>query len=119
MDQIAELMTASPLATISGDALVAQASRLMGEQSVSHLLVFDDERLVGVVCVCDLDRADTGTLVRACVTRAPLTLDAGVSVGEAAHVMREEGINCLPLTRQVGHRRDRDDQRFATRRCAR
>jgi len=97
MRRVSELMTGAPLVTIGQQSPVSNAVRLMAEHAVSHLLVLEGDRLVGVVCACDIDRAPSSGLVGSCMSRDLRTLDVGASAFEAASRMLREGLSCLPV----------------------
>jgi predicted transcriptional regulator len=99
MRSVEHVMTHPPLVTMRSDSAVSEAIGLMAERDVSHVLVVDGEALLGVVCICDLERAEYGGSIGTCVSSAPLTLDAAASTFEAARCMIEQGISCLPITR--------------------
>ncbi len=54
--RVAEVMTAKPL-TIAGNALAAEAVRIMNERSITTLFVVDDDRPVGIIRLHDCLRA--------------------------------------------------------------
>ena len=99
MQSVEHVMTRPPLITMRPERAVSEALGLMAERDVSHVLVLEGEALLGIVCMCDLERADYGESIGACVSSAPLTLDATATTFEAARCVLEEGISCLPITR--------------------
>ena len=99
MQHVAEIMAKSPLLTIEPSVRVAQALRLIGEHDVSHLIVIEGQTLLGVVCICDLDGADSSGVVSACMSASPLAIDADANVVEAARCMIDHGVSCLPVMR--------------------
>jgi signal-transduction protein with cAMP-binding, CBS, and nucleotidyltransferase domain len=96
MRKVSEVMTGAPLVTADGATLVSRAAHLLAERAVSHLLVVEDGRLVGVVCACDLDRARALLPIAAVMSR-PRTVDVEATTFEAAGTMLREGIGCLPV----------------------
>ena len=93
-----------PVANVMSRALITvppQTSRLdaagvADEEGVHHLLVVDGDDLVGVVCEHDLDLAAPMARVEHCM-KVPSTIDADATLTEAARMMRELAIGCLPV----------------------
>lgn len=97
MINVAEIMTRRPLVTIDPHANVAQATALIRDSGVSHLLVTDHGALLGVVCRCDLDEASELDAIANRMTHHPLCLEPGCSAAEAAALMRMEDVSLLPV----------------------
>lgn len=96
----------SPVAAIPPETTLADAYRMMREKGIRHLLVFDGERVVGVVTDRDLRLATSalapspfppGSRIESVMIRDPLTADPSDPVEDAARVMRERKIGCLPV----------------------
>src|SRR5664280_3830110 len=96
----------SPAVAISADTTLQDAYRTMREQGIRHLPVLAGEKLVGVVTDRDLRLATSalapspfppGSLVSAVMSRKPVTADASDPVEDAARIMRERKIGCLPI----------------------
>ncbi|MBB6646730.1 CBS domain-containing protein [Halobellus sp. MBLA0160] len=89
------------LVTVSPDASVAEAARLMRERDVNALLVPTTE--VGIVTSTDVidtvaEDLDPGeTPVSAVMTEAVETVPPGVRLTEAAAMMETLGISHLPV----------------------
>jgi CBS domain-containing protein len=90
-------MTAVPVVTVGPATVMAEVARRMDQQGVSHLVVVERGRVVGVVCACDLDRAELGAKVGDHMARPPRTLPLGTSVFAAARDMIEHDLGCLPV----------------------
>jgi predicted transcriptional regulator len=98
MTAISSLMTHDRLVTIGPDALVAEAARTIADAGISHLLVTGDgEHVLGVFCVCDLDRAPSRTPLRQHIQREPVTVEASTDVAEVAEIMISSNVSCLPV----------------------
>jgi acetoin utilization protein AcuB len=103
---VRDIMT-SPAVAISPDTTLQNAYRTMQEKGIRHLPVIDEERLVGVITDRDL-RLATSTLaatpfppggkVSAVMRKALFTADPADPVEDAARIMREKKIGCLPVT---------------------
>jgi len=96
----------SPAFAIAPDTTLQDAYRMMQEKSIRHLPVLDGERLVGVITDRDL-RLATSTLaaipfppggrVAEVMHREPLVADPCDPVEDAARIMRDRKIGCLPV----------------------
>jgi acetoin utilization protein AcuB len=107
-----ELMTTT-LVTISSDDLLGTVSDIFARTRFHHLLVIEDQRLVGVLTDRDLFKAlspnigsasetskDLATLrkhVHQIMTRNPITLGSGADVYDAVKILNEKRISCLPI----------------------
>ncbi|MEK6206622.1 MAG: CBS domain-containing protein [Chloroflexota bacterium] len=106
---VGDVMTLGAL-TISADAGLHQAVRLMDEYRVRGLAVVDtDESLVGVISQSDLVRARVAAdvwdswrslAVRYLMTTPAVTAPTSMTLSEAARLMEEKGIHRLVI---VGH----------------
>ncbi len=111
--RVCECMTHRPT-TLRADAPVWAAAELMKARKIRHLPVLDERgRLEGVVSDRDLRRVVLDTAVRdrpgaradtlrrlplrAVMTWAVVTASPSMDLGEAARVMHEERIGCLPV----------------------
>ena len=96
----------SPVAAVPPEATLEECYRMMREKGIRHLLVFDGERVVGVVTDRDLRLATSalarspfppGSRVDSVMIRDPLTAGPSDPVEDAARIMRERKIGCLPV----------------------
>lgn len=94
---VAYLMTNEGLVTIEPHTAVSVAVRAVIDAGISHLLVTEREALVGLVCLCDLDQARTGSTVADCMSRGPVTVEPTTPAVTAGQLMLERGISCLPV----------------------
>ncbi len=96
----------SPVITISTGATLEEANTLMWEQGIRHLPVVEGGRVVGILTDRDV-RLATSELspmpykpqarVEEVMTTPVLTADPMDPVEEAARVMRDRKIGCLPV----------------------
>ncbi len=102
---VRDIMT-SPVAAVPPGATLEDAYRMMQEKQIRHLLVFDGDRVVGVVTDRDLRLATSalsaapfppGSRVGSVMVRSPVTAAPDDPVEDAARVMRERKIGCLPV----------------------
>jgi acetoin utilization protein AcuB len=110
---VSSIMSKSVVTVSSGDSLL-DATRVLKEKRIKHLPVLDrNGALVGVVTDRDLKRAsasDATTLevhellylldkvqIESVMTRRPATLSPAATVEEAAKLMVERKIGCLPV----------------------
>ena len=96
----------SPVVSVSPGTTLADAYRTMREKGFRHLVVLDGERLAGVVTDRDLRLATSALAPAPCPADAsvaavmcaePRTANAQDAVEDAARVMRERKIGCLPV----------------------
>lgn len=112
---VQDWMTRNPI-SITGKTTLPQAHRLMKENSIRHLPVVDNDRLVGIVTLGDVRQAsasDAPSLsifelqyilarcqVREIMTRNPITATPTTAVAHAARLMLEHEIRGLPVIEQ-------------------
>ena len=106
-------MTKNPV-TISPDANVVEASELMKKEKVHRLPVLDkDKKLVGVISEKDILFASPSPAsslsihemayllskltVRKLMTKDPVTITKDTTVEEAARLMVDQDLSCLPV----------------------
>lgn len=96
----------SPVVAISPDTTLQDAYRTMHEKGIRHLPVIENDKLVGVITDRDLRLATSalapvpfppGSQVSAVMCQRPLTTDALDPVEDAARIMWEQKIGCLPV----------------------
>jgi acetoin utilization protein AcuB len=103
---VQDIMT-SPVVAISPDISLQDAYQTMQEKGIRHLPVLNGKKLVGVITDRDLRLATSalapkpfppGAKVSAVMCKFPFTADPADPVEDAARVMRERKIGCLPVT---------------------
>jgi acetoin utilization protein AcuB len=115
--KIHQIMTRQTI-TIGMDDNVRRVRDLFEEHGFHHLLVVEKGRLVGVISDRDLLRnvspfigklsersQDAATLnrrVHQIMTRKPVTISSEMEVEDAAHVMLEHRVSCLPVVTEDG-----------------
>jgi len=96
----------SPAVTVSADTTLENAYRTMREKGIRHLPVLEEGRLVGVITDRDLRLATSvlapspfspGSRVSGVMCTRPLTADPTDPIEDAARIMRERKIGCLPV----------------------
>ncbi|HET7453592.1 MAG TPA: CBS and ACT domain-containing protein [Thermoanaerobaculia bacterium] len=96
----------SPVAAVSPDTTLEDCYRAMRERDIRHLVVRDGDRVLGVVTDRDLRLATSvlaprpfapGSRVDSVMVRDPETARPEDPVEDAARVMRERKIGCLPV----------------------
>jgi acetoin utilization protein AcuB len=96
----------TPALTIVPETTLQEAYRIMTEKHIRHLPVLDSGKLIGVVTDRDLRLATSALApipfppacrVDAVMSREPLTADPMDPVEDAARIMRERKIGCLPV----------------------
>ena len=105
--EVASLCKREPV-TISPQASVQDAARLMNQQKVSSLLVVDREHLLGIITDSDMRRrvvaegASASTTVASAMTASPLTVHSESFVFEALLLMTRHNIHHLPVMANNG-----------------
>ncbi len=104
-NRLSDIMTIRPI-SVSPDATVQEAGRLMHEKTISCLPVADETGLVGILTTGDLAgrvvAAGRGpdTPIREVMTADPLTLPPDALVFDALLAMGERQIGHLPIAEQ-------------------
>ena len=109
---VASVMT-SRLITVAANASVAEARELLQQNGIHHLLVMHEQRVVAVLSDRDILRSispyvgslseqtrDVRSLLRPVFQLAsyhPITVSPDASVLEAAALMLDHAISCLPV----------------------
>lgn len=102
---IREIMK-SPVTVITPETTLLSACKLLQEEGIRHLPVVVQGRLVGVLTDRDLRFATSALCpsphsatdsVECAMSPSPLTADPGDPIEDAARVMREKKIGCLPV----------------------
>lgn len=107
MNTVRELIRSRPkltLITIQPDALMAEAMRVMLDQGIHSLLVFENNKMIGIVTDRDFSRKvlahgldQTTTTVEAVMSRQVITVDPEASMMETMRLMSEHGFRQLPV----------------------
>jgi CBS domain-containing protein len=97
---VEELMT-SPVQTVSPDATLAEASRLLDEKGIGSLVVGDD-RLDGIITETDVvaavgDELDPSTPVSELMSDPVVTIKGSETLRTAAERMGQNGVKKLPV----------------------
>ncbi len=99
-------MMRSPVVTLPPDASLQEACALFTGRGFRHLPVMEGGRLVGVLTDRDLRWATSALCpeprkledpVRSAMSQPPITIDPLDPVEDAARIMREHKIGCLPV----------------------
>jgi CBS domain-containing protein len=105
--RIRELMTENPR-TVSSDATVVEAARVMRDDDVGLVPVVDGDRLVGTVTDRDIairvvaDERDPSTTVREIASTDLVTIDPEQDLGEALRLMAQHQVRRLPVVEEDG-----------------
>jgi acetoin utilization protein AcuB len=74
-----------------------EAVELVRRSGAEHVLVIDDQALVGILCACDLRGARLDDRVAACMSSPVVTVRPDVGVDEAAATLVAYSVGCLPV----------------------
>jgi CBS domain-containing protein len=105
---IRELMTENPK-TVSSDATVVEATRVMRDDDVGLVPVVDGDRLVGTVTDRDIairvvaeERDANSTAVREIASTDLVTIDPEQDLDEALRLMAQHQVRRLPVVEEDG-----------------
>ncbi|MFH1723084.1 MAG: CBS domain-containing protein [Elusimicrobiota bacterium] len=82
--------------------------RILRERKSGFIVICRDRTVKGLfsardfVAKCVLEGTDPGTPISELMTRDPATVRSDATVGEAAALMREKGVSCLPIVDEEG-----------------
>ena len=115
--KVSEIMR-TVLVTVTMDHTIGQAREIMKMKHIRHLLVMDGSELVGVITDRDVrshlsprvgtpiesksDRATMESKLHQVMTRDPITVSPDTPVAEAASLILEHKIGCLPVIDRGG-----------------
>jgi acetoin utilization protein AcuB len=94
--KVFELMSRQPV-LVAPELSVHESQTLAQERDVHHLLVSEQDALIGMVCLCDLEGLELAAPVGRAVGPNTLCISPAASAAEAASMMEEHGIGCLPV----------------------
>jgi acetoin utilization protein AcuB len=113
-----EIMTAKVI-TIGMDDTLEQIQKLFGKHKFHHVLVLEDEELIGVISDRDVlkeispyintlseDSRARKTLTKKAhqiMTRKPITVKPDMVVEDAASIILTKNISCLPVVSSSGN----------------
>lgn len=113
-----EIMTTKVI-TIGMDDTLGQIQKLFEKHKFHHVLVLEDEELVGVISDRDVlkeispyvntiseDFRARKTLTKKAhqiMTRKPITVEPDILVEDAASIMLKKNISCLPVVSPLGN----------------
>jgi acetoin utilization protein AcuB len=96
MTLVSQAMNRS-VVTVEPEASLADAVALVRRTGAEHVLVVEDQVLVGLLCACDLRGAHADAAVCDRMTVPALTVRPDAAVEEAAATMAACGVGCLPV----------------------
>ena len=91
---VRHLMT-THLFTVTPRTTLEETRRTMADNNLRHLLVCQDERLLGVIS--DRDLAKRGRCAADVMTRKPVTVESETPLSPAVTMMMRKRISCLPV----------------------
>lgn len=102
-DTVAQVMTSDP-ETLSADASVAEAARLMRDTGIGDVIVTDDGRLLGILTDRDIavrvvaaGKDGSTPLSDVCSGEDLATVTPGTPADDAARLMRQRAVRRLPV----------------------
>lgn len=97
--RVKEAMTKT-VHTISPDRPLSEAAELMELYGISHVVVVEHGKAVGVLTDGDLIRHPATTIVRSVMSHDVVTIDQDELISRAANMMRGRSIKCLVVTKE-------------------
>ncbi|MGC3998738.1 MAG: CBS domain-containing protein [Anaeromyxobacter sp.] len=98
--KVGDIMDRAPV-SVAPDLPVIKALALVRAAGVEHLLVVDEDGLVGVLCSCDLAPGDDlAEPVSDRMSVPVLTVGPWAEVAEAALTLGDCGVGCLPVVEE-------------------
>ncbi len=96
--EVGTVMAQNPL-TVDPEATIGETERKLHQVRAHGVPVIEGDRLIGIVTVSDITRADGGpeTLVRAVMTPRPVTVTPSTPVSRALERMAVLGVGRLPV----------------------
>ena len=91
---VSSLMSA-PVTTIGPDARVDEVLTLAEAQGVHHFPIVSDDRLVGIVCTCDLEDLRPTDRVMQVAWRHVITVRPEAELVDAARLMAVQGVGSI------------------------
>jgi CBS domain-containing protein len=105
-----ERMCSKTVVTISPDATVLEAAKLMHSKHIGCLVVIDDLRPIGILTDRDIvlkvvatEKKPAETAVKDIMTTTPTMVNVNYDVLDAVRLMRNRGVRRLPIVDE--HRR--------------
>jgi CBS domain-containing protein len=92
-------LMSSPIQTLAPETTAMDALELAERAGVHHFPVLDGDRLLGLVCTCDLEDVELTAPIRTAIRRAPVSLDEHAHSGDALSKMRSELVGSVLVTR--------------------
>jgi acetoin utilization protein AcuB len=96
MALVSEVMNRAVVAVAPDDS-IENAEEIARRTGADHLLVLDEETLVGILCACDLERAEHGDHVCDRMSLPVLTVRPDTPLEEAAETLGDCDLGCLPV----------------------
>lgn len=93
---VSDAMNRSPV-VVPSDASIATATAIADAAGAAHLLVFEQENLVGILCGCDLSAADPAEPVWERMSLPVITIRPDATLEDAAITLCDCGVGCLPV----------------------
>jgi CBS domain-containing protein len=96
--RVCEVMTRAPV-TVGLECRAEEALQRAQSFYIHHLPVVARDRVVGILCTCDLLDAGSDVPVSELMTKDPLTVTSIASISDAVRLLSGDGVGCLPVTK--------------------
>lgn len=99
---VKDIMSKSPI-TVTPDATVIEAEKLMSLNKIGRLIVVEDDKIVGIISSSDLVvEQDVNAPIEKFMTKEVVMVRENTSVQEAARQLTDNNIGCLPVLDENG-----------------
>ena len=94
--KVAEIMS-SHVITVAPTATAGQARELLRAREIHHMVVAEQQRVVGLLSLNDLAMVPDDQAVSEVMRRDGTTIDRSATIREAASLMNENGVGCVAV----------------------
>jgi CBS domain-containing protein len=98
---VSELMS-SPVVALAADARVAEVLALANAHDIHHFPIVEEDRLVGLVCICNLQDAPPESHALSRAWRHVITAPPESSASDAARLMMLHGVGSIVIADHDG-----------------
>ena len=96
MDSLDNVMN-RPIVAVAPKTRIGEAQAIARERRIHHMLVVDEEDVVGVVSVGDFQSASENVRVAERMQSPVLTIEQAATLHDAANLLRERHVGFLPV----------------------
>jgi len=94
--KVADIMSPHVI-TVDPSATVGRARDLMRAREIHHMVVTEQQRVVGLLSLTDLGKVPDDHAVSEVMQRNGVTIDRSATIREAASLMNGNGVGCVAV----------------------